>query len=166
MEFQFRMAPLAEECAARLTAPVQSAWRGRPGNEARRMLGKIGFWIAQPGLDAACQRQLVALRLASRDLADVATARKRLELQIAELERQASQPEDPGRKVADEGQGDAIGQLAGLRGEDTELQAEEDRARAVLQRLMAEINAFRDGTQAITAAYGAAEEAARTVRRR
>lgn len=66
------------------------------------MLGRIGFWIAQPGLDAACQRQLVALRPASRDLADVARARKRLELRIAELERQAGQPDDPGRKVADE----------------------------------------------------------------
>ena len=103
MGLQFRMAPGAEEWAARLTAPVHSAWRGRPGSEARRMLGKIGFWIAQPGLDAACQRQLVALQRSRRDVADVATACKRLELQIVALERQADQPEDPGRKVTGEG---------------------------------------------------------------
>lgn len=166
MKLQFRMAPPVEEWAARLTAPVQSAWRGRPGDEARRMLGRVGFWIVQPGLDAACQRQLIALRLSRRDLADVATARKRLELQIAELERQAGQPEDPDRKVADEGQGNAIGQLAELRRQDTELQAEEDRVQAVSQRLMAQINTLRDSGQAIKAAYREAEEAARTVQRR
>jgi hypothetical protein len=59
------------------------------------MLGKIGFWVAQPGLDAACQRQLVALTRSRRDVADVATACKRLELKIAALERQVGQPEDP-----------------------------------------------------------------------
>jgi hypothetical protein len=36
MEFQFRMAPGVEEWAARLTGPVQSAWRGSPGSEVRR----------------------------------------------------------------------------------------------------------------------------------
>jgi hypothetical protein len=93
MGLRFRMAPGAEEWAARLTAPVHSAWR-----EARRMLGKIGFWVAQPGLDAAYQRQLVALQRSRRDVADLATTCKRLELQIAALERQADQPEDPGRR--------------------------------------------------------------------
>src|SRR6478752_10068319 len=100
------MAPGVEEWAARVTAPVHSAWRGRPGSEARRMLGKIGFWIAQPGLDAACQRQLVALQRSRRDVADVATAAKRVELQIAELERRAGE---------DGGQGNTSGRLAELR---------------------------------------------------
>lgn len=130
------------------------------------MLGKVGFWIAQPGLDAAYQRQLVALQRSRWDVADVATARKRLELQIAELERQADQPEDPSRKVADEGQGNTTEQLAVLRRQEAEFQAEEDRAKAVSRRLMAEISALRTGTEATKAAYRAAEEAARTVRRR
>jgi len=161
--FQFRMAPGVEEWAARLTAPVHSAWRGRPGSEARRVLGKIGFWIAQPGLDAACQRQLVALQRSRRDVADVATACKRLEVQIAELERQASQPEDPGRKVTDEGQGNTTEQLAELRCQHANLQAKQERAATVSRRLMAEINAFRTGQEATKAAYTSAEEAARTV---
>jgi hypothetical protein len=166
MEFQFRMAPEVKHWAGRLTGPAQSAWRGKPGSEARRMLGKIGFWIAQPGLDAACQRQLVALRLSRRDVADAATACKRLERQIAKLERRSDRPDDPDRKVMDEGQGNATGQLAELRRQHADLQAEEDRAKAVSRRLMAEINALRNGTEAIKAAYMAAEEAARSVRPR
>jgi hypothetical protein len=91
MAYQFRIAAGIEQLAARLTAPLHSAWRGRPGSEARRALGKIGFWIAQPGLDAACQRQLVALQRSRQEVADVATAAKRVELQIAELERRADE---------------------------------------------------------------------------
>src|ERR1700745_4413461 len=87
MAYQCRIVAEIEQLAARLTAPLHSAWRGRPGSEARRALGKIGFWVAQPGLDAACQRQLVALQRSRREVADVATAAKRVELQIAELER-------------------------------------------------------------------------------
>jgi hypothetical protein len=165
MGYQFRMAPEIEQWAARLTAPLHSAWRGRPGSEARRALGKIGFWVARPGLDAACQRQLVALRYSRRDVAAAATARKRVELQITELERRAALP-DPDRKVMDEGQGNAVGQLAELRRQYAHLQAEEDRVQAVSRQLMAQINVLRDGTKAIKAAYLTAEEAARTVRHR
>jgi hypothetical protein len=163
MEFQFRMAPGVEEWAARLTGPVRSAWRGRPGSEVRRTLGKIGFWIAQPGLDAAYQRQLVALQRSRRDVADVATACKRLGLQIAELERQADQSEDRGRKVTDEGRGNTADELAELRRQHADLQAEQERATTVSRRLMAEIDAFRTGAETTKAAYAAAEDVARTV---
>jgi chromosome segregation ATPase len=148
---------------SRLTGSVQRAWGGKPYNEACRMLGKIGFWIAQPGLDAACQRQLVALRLSRRDVAHAATSCKRLELQIAELERRTDQPD---RKVMDEGQGNTTGQLAELRRQLADLQAKQDGVQAVSRRLMAQINVLRDSTEAIKAAYMAAEEAARTVRHR
>jgi len=162
MGLQFRMATGVEAWAARLTAPVHSAWRGRPGSEARRMLGKVGFWIAQPGLDAAYQRQLEALQRSRRDVADVATACKRLELQIAALERQADQGEDPGRKVMGEGRGSTAEELAELRRQHADLQAKEEGAAAVSRRLMIEINAFRTGAEATKAAYTAAEEAAKT----
>ena len=112
MRYQFRIAPEIEQLAARLAAPLHNAWRGRAGSEARRTLGKIGFWIAQPGLDAACQRQLVALQRSRRDVADAATAAKRLELQISELERQADEPGKPGGQAPDVGQGDITEQLA------------------------------------------------------
>jgi hypothetical protein len=166
MAFRSRMAPTVEHWAGRLAGAMQRAWGDRPDSETRRMLGKLGFWIAQPGLDAACQRQLVALRYSRRDVADAATACKRLELQIAELERRADLPDGPDSKVMDEGQGNATRQLAGLRRQLADLQAEEDRVKAVSRRLMAEINVLRDSAEAIKAAYMAAEEAARTVRHR
>ena len=157
MGYQFRIAPEIGQWAARATTPLHNAWRGRPGSEARRTLGKIGFWIAQPGLDAACQRQLEALQRSRRDLADVATSAKRLELQIAELERLAHD---------DGGRGDTAGRLAELRRQHADLQAREERAAAASRRLIAEINAFRAGKEATKTAYTAAEEVAKTVRSR
>lgn len=173
MGYRIRMAPEIEGWAARLAAPLHSAWRGRPGGEARRMLGQIGFWIAQPGLDAACQRHLVALQRSRRAVADAATTCKRLELQIAELERQADQADDPGRGAADAGPGinadqgntaqDVTGQLADLRRQLADMQVRVERLSAASRRLMAEISAFRTGAEATKAAYVAAEEAAKTV---
>jgi phage shock protein A len=170
---RIRMAPEIEEWAAWLAAPLHSAWRGRPGGEARRVLGQIGFWIAQPGLDAACQRHLVALQRSRRAVADAATSCKRLELQIAELERRADNPDHPGRNAADAGQGinadeddtaqDVTGQLADLRRQLAGMQARVERLSAASRRLMAEISAFQTGAEATKAAYAAAEEAAKTV---
>jgi hypothetical protein len=105
----------------------------------------------------------VALQRSRRDVADVATACKRLELQIAALERHAGQPEDPGRKVTGQGWGSTAEELAELRRQHADLQAKQERAATVSRRLMAEINAFRTGTEATKAAYTAAEDAAKTV---
>jgi hypothetical protein len=157
MAYQFRIVAEIEQLAARLTAPLHSAWLGRPGSGARRALGKIGFWIAQPGLDAACQRQLVALRRSRREVADVATAAKRVELQIAELERRADE---------DGGQDNTSEQLAELRRQHADLQNSQERATAISRRLMTEINAFRSAKEATKSAYTAAEEVAKTVRHR
>ena len=152
MGYKLRVAPEVAELAGRLNASVRSTWRGMPASrEASRMLGKIGFWIAQPGLDAAYQLHFAELQRARRAVADVATSRKRLELQIAELERQA-----------DTGQ-DVTGQLTQLRRQYADMQAKEERVTAASRRLMAEINAFKAGTEATKTAYTAAEEAAQAV---
>jgi hypothetical protein len=151
--YRSRMAPEAEKWAARVTAYVESTWRSMPAarGEASRMLGKIGFWIAQPGLDAACKRHLVELRRARRAVASAATSRKRLELQIAGLERQAA-----AGQAAD-------GEISDLRRRHAGLQAEQERLAAASRRLMAQINAFRAGQEATKAANTAAEEAAHEV---
>jgi hypothetical protein len=154
MGHQFRIAPDVEQWTVRLTAPLQNAWRGRPGRETRRTLGKIGFWIAQPALDAAYQRQLDALQRSRRDVAGAATSGKRLQLQIAELERQSNE---------ERGQDNTTERLIELRRQYEELQARQERAFAASQRLMAEINAFQAGRETTMAAYAAAEEAAKTV---
>ena len=152
MGHKIRVAPEVERWAARLNASVRSTWRGMPASrEASRMLGKIGFWIARPGLDAAYQRHFAELQRARRTVASVATSRKRLELQIAGLERQAGTGQD------------VTGQLTQLRRQYADMQAKEERVTAASRRLMAEINAFKTGTDAIRTAYPAAEEAAQAV---
>jgi hypothetical protein len=150
--YKIRVAPGIEEWAARLNASVRSTWRGTPASrEASRMLGKIGFWIAQPGLDAAYQQHFAELQQARRAVADLATSCKRLELQIAELERQAGTAQD------------VTGQLTRLRRQHADMQAKEERVTAASRRLMIEVNAFRTGTEATKTAYTAAEEATRAV---
>lgn len=151
MGHQIRMAPEAEKWVA-------------------GVLGKIGFRVARPGLDAAYKQQLVALAHVRRATASVATSRKRLELQICDLERQADEQGDPSSKdsygdAADQSHraGDVTGQLADLRRRYAEMQAKEERITAASRRLMAEINAFRDGKQATEAAYTAAGKAAEAV---
>lgn len=174
MGYQIRMAPEAGKRVAGLIARVGSAWHGSSVSSAPRWaLGRVGFWVAQPGLAAAYQQQLVVLMRSRRTVADVATSRKRLELQIGELERQASEQEDPRRKASDARQGDTAGQsqttrditgqLADLRRRYGDMQAKEERVTAASRRLMAEINAFRAGREAVKAAYTAAEEAAGAV---
>jgi hypothetical protein len=50
------------------------------------MLGKTGFWIARPALDAAYQQRFAEPLRTRRAGADVAPSGERLDLQIAELE--------------------------------------------------------------------------------
>ena len=85
--YKLRVAPEVAELVGRLNASVRSTWRGMPASrEASRMLGKIGFWIARPALDAAYQQHFAEPLRTRRAVADVATTGKRLKLQIPELE--------------------------------------------------------------------------------
>jgi hypothetical protein len=73
MGHKIRMAPAVEEWAARLNASVRSTWRSMPASrEASRILGKVGFWIARPALDAAYQQHFAELLRTLRAVADVA----------------------------------------------------------------------------------------------
>jgi FtsZ-binding cell division protein ZapB len=139
-----------------LTHEARKAWQNRHGPE---VLGKIGFWVAVPGLDTACQRYLAVLRQTRRTVAAAAMAAKKLELRIGELERQADD-------VADHSQGDgqavrnAAATLAELRRDYDEAKAREERVSAASQRLMIATDAFRQAKDAVKAAHAAAEEAA------
>ena len=61
------------------------------------------------------------------------------------------------------GQGNTTEQLAELRRQHADVQARQEQAMAVSQRLMAEINTFRVSKEATKTAYTAAEEVAKTV---
>jgi hypothetical protein len=117
MEQQIPVAPGADEWVARLSAQVHRAWHSRPATDAQRwLLDKVGLWVAGPGLDAAYRRQLMELTRVRRVVADVATKRKRLELQIGELERQADQLGDPDIPAMDASQVDGADQDQTIRG--------------------------------------------------
>ena len=174
MAYHTRMATEVEQWAARLYAHLHGVSRSRPVASAQYwLLGMIGSWAMGSGLEAAHQRLLLTLSRARRASADVATSRKRLELRISELERQADETEAPGGKAMDASQVDAAGQaqttrdvteqLADLRRQYADMQAKEQRVHAANQRLFAEVNAFRTSKDDIKAAYIAAEEAAKAV---
>jgi phage shock protein A len=175
MRHQIPMAAEFGKCAAGLTAHLRRAWDGGPGSsEAHWLLGKIGFWVAAPGLDAVYQQHLVALRRVRRAAADAATSRKRLELQIRELEQRAGEPGDPGHEAMSASQGgpadhgqpppSVTERLAILRRQYAGMQAREERVTAASRRLMVKIEAFRAGQAAIKAAHTAAEQAADAAR--
>lgn len=116
-----------------------------------------------PGLDAAYQRYLAALRQARRAVADVATAAKKLELRIGELERQADHVADhspAGRAGDGQAARNAAATLAALRRDYAEAKAREERVSAASRRLMIATDAFRQAKDAAKAAHAAADKAA------
>ena len=85
-------------------------------------------------LDYSYQRQTELLVKVRRGVADVATSRKRVELQIGQLEQQAD-----------------------LATQHAALQAEEEKLVLASQRLQAKVDAFRTRKETIKATYSAAE---------
>jgi hypothetical protein len=164
MADQTRLPPEVGRWVAALTHEARKAWQNGPGPD---VLGKIGFWVAVPGLDAAYQRHLAVLRRARRTLADVATSAKKLELRIGELERQADDVADHSQAAgADESQAarNAAATLAELRRDYADARAREERVSAASRRLMIATDAFRQAKDGAKAAHTAAEEAAQSAR--
>jgi len=125
-------------------------------------------------LDYSYQRQLEMLQRVRRGVADVATSRKRVELQASQLEqsaaklvRQVQDAFDSGREdLARDAQTRATAvqeQLSELRDQLAALRAEEERLTAASQRLQAKVDAFRTRKETIKASY-TADEASRSVR--
>ncbi|WP_344886466.1 PspA/IM30 family protein [Nonomuraea antimicrobica] len=119
-------------------------------------------------LDYSYQRQLELLQKVRRGVADVATSRKRVELQITGLEKQAERLEDQGRKALSVGREDLARealqrrsnlttQMADLKVQHDNLQAEEEKLTTASQRLQAKVDSFRTKKETIKATYTAAE---------
>ena len=119
-------------------------------------------------LDYSYQRQLELLTKVRRGVADVATSRKRVELQMNQLQQQANKLEDQARKALSMGREDlarealsrkssAQSQLNDLQGQYAQLQAEEEKLTVASQRLQAKVDAFRTRKETIKATYTAAE---------
>jgi phage shock protein A/DNA-binding XRE family transcriptional regulator len=119
-------------------------------------------------LDYSYQRQLELLTRVRRGVADVATSRRRLELQIGQLEAQARKLEAQGGKAAEAGRDDLAqeararrsavqDQLGDLRRQYAGLQNEEEKLTLASQRLQAKVDAFRTRKEAVKAAYTAGQ---------
>ena len=119
-------------------------------------------------LDYSYQRQLELLTKVRRGVADVATSRKRVELQMNQLQQSANKLDDQARKALGMNREDlarealirkssAQSQLNDLQAQYAQLQAEEEKLTVASQRLQAKVDAFRTRKETIKATYTAAE---------
>jgi phage shock protein A len=119
-------------------------------------------------LDYSYQRQLELLAQVRRGVADVATSRRRVELQQAQLQQSAAKLQGQARQALAAGREDlarealtrraaVTEQLGDLQGQRASLQAEQDKLTVASQRLQAQVEAFRTRKETIKAAYTAAE---------
>lgn len=119
-------------------------------------------------LDYSYQTQLELLQKVRRGVADVATSRKRIELQINQLQQSSGKLDRQARDSLAAGREDlareALTRKAGLQTqlEDLQqqyasLQGEEEKLTQASQRLQAKVDAFRTRKETIKATYTAAE---------
>lgn len=119
-------------------------------------------------LDYSYQRQLELLTKVRRGVADVATSRKRVELQINQLEQQSNKLQDQAQKALSMGREDLArealtrksgltAQINDLKVQHANLQGEEEKLTLAQQRLQAKVESFRTKKETIKATYTAAE---------
>jgi len=119
-------------------------------------------------LDYSYQRQLEMLQKVRRGVADVATSRKRVELQMNQIQQQSNKLEKQARDALGAGREDlarealtrrssAQSQLNDLQAQYASLQAEEEKLTVASQRLQSKVDAFRTRKETIKATYTAAE---------
>ena len=123
-------------------------------------------------LDYSYQRQLDLLSKVRRGVADVATSRKRVELQVNQLEAQSNKLQGQAEKAISVGREDlareALTRKSGLQNQVNELtaqhaqlQGEEEKLTLASQRLQAKVESFRTQKETIKAKYTAAEASTR-----
>jgi len=123
-------------------------------------------------LDYSYQRQLEMLTQVRRGVADVATSRKRVELQMNSLRQNQNRLEGQAKQALGAGREDlareALSRKAALQSQLTDLenqyhslQADEEKLTVASQRLQAKVEAFRMQKETIKATYTAAEAQSR-----
>ena len=119
-------------------------------------------------LDYSYEKQLELLQKVRRGVADVATSKKRLELQAGKLEVEVTKLDGKARECVAAGREDLArialerkrgiqAQLQSLDGQRAQLQGEQDKLVAAEQKLTAKVEAFRTQKETIKAQYTAAE---------
>jgi phage shock protein A len=119
-------------------------------------------------LDYSYEKQLELLTKVKRGLADVATSRKRIELQMQQVQTSADKLQAQAQQAVTQGRDDlarealtrrgtANSQLADLQTQHAQLQAEEEKMTQASQKLQIKVDAFRTQKETIKATYTAAE---------
>jgi phage shock protein A len=119
-------------------------------------------------LDYSYQRQLEMLTKVRRGVADVATSRKRVELQVNQLQDQSDKLTAQAQKALSMGREDLARealtrksaltqQMGDLQAQHAQLQGEEEKLTLASQRLQAKVESFRTRKETIKATYTAAE---------
>lgn len=119
-------------------------------------------------LDYSYEKQLELLQKVRRGIADVATSRKRIELQIQSLDQQTNKLSEQAKAALAGGREDLARealtrksglqtQIADLQAQLAQLQDQEDKLVAASQQLQAKVEAFRTKKETIKATYSAAE---------
>jgi len=119
-------------------------------------------------LDYSYQQQLELLQKVRRGVADVATSRKRLELQVNQLQQSSDkltrQAQDSLAAGREDLAREALQRKAGIQSQQGDLQVqyeslqgEEEKLTGAAQRLQAKVDAFRTKKETIKATYTAAE---------
>jgi len=119
-------------------------------------------------LDYSYQRQLDLLSKVRRGVADVATSRKRVELQVTQLEGSAAKLQAQAEKSLQMNREDLArealtrksalaSQISDLKAQHAQLQGEEEKLTLAQQRLQAKVESFRTRKETIKATYTAAE---------
>ena len=119
-------------------------------------------------LDYSYQRMLEQLTQVRRGVADVATSRKRLELQAAQLTQSGAKLEEQARQAIAQSREDLarealsrrasiVQQLQDLKTQHDQLDAQESQLTQASQRLQAKVESFRTRKETIKATYTAAQ---------
>jgi phage shock protein A len=119
-------------------------------------------------LDLSYEKQLESLTRVRRSVADVATARKRIELQAGQLHKQAERLQDQAKAALTQGNEPlarealsrraAIGeQLSELETQHTQVTEQQERLVDTSQRLQGQVEQFRTRKETMKASYTAAQ---------
>src|SRR5579863_3382122 len=119
-------------------------------------------------LDYSYKQQVEMLTRVRRGVADVATSRKRVELQMNSLQKEINKRDAQARDALGKGREDLaraalqnkaqlVAQYADLEGQFANLQEQEEKLTLASQRLDAKVQAFRTRKETIKATYTAAE---------
>lgn len=143
---------------------------GRMSTVVKAKISKLLDKAEDPAetLDYSYQKQLEQLQNVKRGIADIVTAKKRLQMQEDKIQQQVVKLDTQARQALAAGQEDlartalerksaAQNELQGLDGQITQLEQQQEQLTGAEQKLRAKVESFRSQKEVIKAQYSAAE---------